>query len=102
MAQLDENRKKMESVFMADFWNLRKQIGTPEEDQNYWKEVYEKITEMEQKYNHDLFVNCMILAFTTDLESRSKYYARGDKTLYYFNHIRKARGLLPVAEVTNP
>jgi len=100
MAEITEARKKMESSFMGDYWNMRKAIAEPEENDEYWNNLLKVTSDMGKKYGNDLYVESVLLACIIDIESRSKAYARGDLSLRTLNAFRQSRGLLPVKEET--
>lgn len=87
---------------MNDYWNLRKQIATSEERQEYWKEVMDKMVALSKKYEDDELFNNILLACLNDIEEHSPINSRvrkeGSASLALFNYFRKKRNL-PLVEV---
>ena len=105
MAQIGETRRAIETPFMNDYWRVRKEIGQPEDRQEYWDEVNQKLTDLSERYGNDEYVDCVLLACVYDLGKRSSYESRGnmhdeDLTLTFLNKLRKKQGLKPLTEVT--
>ena len=105
MAQLGDTRKNMESAFMNEYWRVRKEIGQPEDRQEYWSEINNRLTEIWDRYNRDDYISNVLMACIDDLEQRSsyetgaKFYKGKDATLMFFNEIRKRKGLPPVGVI---
>ena len=97
---ISDTRKSKESQFMNDYWNLRKQIATPEERQDYWKEVIDKMVTLSKKYEDDELFNNILLSCLNDIEEHSPIHSRarkeGSASLALFNYFRKKRNLPPV------
>lgn len=89
---------------MNDYWNLRKAIATPEERQDYWKEVMDKMVALSKKYEDDELFNNILLACLNDIEEHSPINSRvrkeGSASLALFNYFRKKRNLPPVGVKT--
>lgn len=100
MSQISDQRKQIESQFMKDCWELRKQIATPEERQDYWKEVMNSMVALSKKYGEDELFNNILLAYLNDIEEHSPINSRvrreGSASLALFNYFRKKRNLPPV------
>ena len=105
MAQLGDTRKNMESAFMNEYWKVRKEIGQPEDRNEYWNEVLEILADIGDRYNRDDYIVNVLIACADDLEQRSsevtgaKFYKGKDATLMFFNEIRKRKGLPPVGVI---
>jgi len=93
MAQISDERKKIESAFMKDFWDLRKAVATPESRQEYWNDVVDRTTAIWNKYDHDPYLSALILTMVDDIEARSKNKNMEQMTLNLVNRMRKKRGL---------
>ena len=99
MAQIDEQRKAMESAFMAEYWTLRKEIGTPEDNEAYWTHVINRCNQLGEKYCRDPYLVSMILNLVHDLEARRGAAKQYGASIACFNQMRAKNGLPPVVEV---
>ena len=112
MAALNDKKRAFESQFMNEYWEMRKAFGTPENNQEYWNQVFYGIPNTNirgtnyliQKYgidsngNENHYIYSMVLNLIHDLEARcnmSKNYA---VSLKCFNQMRAASGLPEVEE----
>ena len=105
MAQISDTRRQLESSFMNEYWKLRKEIGQPEDRQEYWDEMYDKLNQLWEKFDKDDYITNILLACFDDLEQRSshdvggKFYHGKDASLKFLNEIRKKKGLPMLQEV---
>ena len=87
---------------MTKYWNLRKMIATPEERQEYWKEVIDSLRLLaeEEKFQGNSYIENVLLSCLNDIEDHSPNNSRvrkeGSASLALFNYFRKKRNLPPV------
>lgn len=99
---ISDANKEIESEFMTKYWNLRKMIATPEERQDYWKEVIDSLRMLaeEEKFRGNSYIENVLLACLNDIEEHSPIHSRvrkeGSASLALFNYFRKKRNLPPV------
>ena len=106
MAQITENRKKIESAFMQAYWKFRKEYGDPEDNEAYWISFCEAADEIGKQFGFDPYIVSVIVCCAEDLDRQAHErfgYQRmpgdGDLSLKVFNHLRRKRGLPMVAVV---
>ena len=95
MAQISQERFKLESAFMQAFWKLRKEIGTPEETDKYWDDLIDKVDKIYNQFGRDEYVKNILLVMVDDLERRERGVT-GDNSVSLLNRLRKEVGLPPV------
>lgn len=72
MAQITEERKKMESAFMSEFWALRKAVAEPEDNHEYCDKVIKWTQKIYETYGKDEYVKRLLLANVDDIEKKAK------------------------------
>ena len=96
MAEINEDRKRFESAFMADYWNLRKRICNPEDTDVYWNDVVRSTSDLAAKYGNDEYVEQILMVCVDDIQRRAgdgNYSGKVDMCEFLINKWRKARGL---------
>lgn len=103
MAKIGETRKQRESAFMSEYWNLRKEIGTPEDNDAYWEHVVKSVDALAAKYSESPYFQFILTDCVVDLEIRARgteeeYAKRVDENfLKTINYWRKGKGLRELA-----
>ena len=98
MAQIGDAQKAEESAFMGTYWNFRKSIGTPEDNENYWLSVVNGVNALEEQFGKKPYYQNILIACVADLEERFKGADRNvpmkDKRfIELVNFARKRNGL---------
>jgi hypothetical protein len=86
--QIDKGRFEREKVFMAEYWKFRKEFGTPEKDDDYWRNVLTKWDQLATLCGEDDYCLTLLWVCMCDLESRYRIMLgtpNFDETLTFFN-----------------
>ena len=87
-------RKEFEKKFFTNFWNFRRSVYEPEDNDEYWQKLCQAANELGNSVNHDWFAEELIMACVIDIENRfhKREKKHSDFWISMVNQMRKQEG----------